>query len=246
MTRSIGVAVIFLIAGQLAGAQANVPPRIPEITASGRGEVPITPDRATVLVSVESRAPSASAASTANSTRMSAVLDALRRAGLAQADVTTSVYTVGQDPRSMRITPGSPLPSIEFLARNSVRATVRRVDDVGKVIDAALAAGATSIASVQFSPPSTDEARRTALGMAVAQAQRDADALARAAGGTLGRLLSMSSSGNTGPASAYASDTYFAEREMVMGGSAYPTMINPRDLTITVAVFGRWEFIPNR
>jgi hypothetical protein len=30
------------------------------------------------------------------------------------------------------------------------------------------------------------------------------------------------------------------------GGSAalYPTMINPRDLTVVVSVFGRWEFIP--
>ena len=251
MLKKIAFVLALSIAAQRAVAQAiPAPPRVPEITASGRGEVPITPDRATVLVSVESRAPSAAAAASANSQKMASVLQALRNAGLAQGEITTSMYTVGQDPRSMRVAPGAPgIPTIpvEFLARNTVRASVRRVDDVGKVIDAALAAGATSIASVQFSSPTTDDARRNAIAMAVSQAQKDADALARAAGGSLGRLLSMSSS-PTGPFStSYATDTYFPlEQAMVAGGSAafYPTMINPRDLTVAVSVFGRWEFIP--
>lgn len=247
MTRPV-FALAFLLAAPVAGAQpiGPVPPRIPEITASGRGEVPITPDRATVLVSVESRASSAATAASENSAKMSSVLNALRRSGLAQGDITTSTYTVGQDPRSMRVAPGTPgIPTlpVEFVARNTVRANVHRTDDVGKVIDAALAAGATSIASVQFSSPSTDEARRTAINIAVAQAQKDADALARSAGGTLGRLLSISSTG--APGSVVGSDAYFMERNFVeAGGSVYPTMINPRDLTVGVSVFGRWEFIP--
>ena len=134
---------------------------------------------------------------------------------------------------------------VEFLARNTVRAIVRRLDDTGKVIDAALAAGATSIASVQFSSPTADDARRNALAMAVAQAQRDAEVLARAAGGTLGRLLSMSTSGSGGPTIPYGSDTNFSYAIEAAGmGMAYPTMINPRDLSVTVSVFGRWEFVP--
>lgn len=223
-------------------------PRIPEITASGRGEVPITPDRATVLVSVETRAPSATAAANENSTKTSAVLDALRRSGLAQSDITTSSYTVGQDLRSFRMGPSGPEPPTaptQFLARNSIRANVRRPADVGKVIDAALAAGATSIASVQFSSPSTDEARRNAISMAVSQAQKDADALARAAGGSLGRLLSISSTPGGPFSTSYATDTYFPMEAVMAGGSAaYAPMINPRDLTVAVSVFGRWEFVP--
>lgn len=249
MRTRLALALAALVAAHVASAQANpTQPRIPEITASGRGEVAITPDRGTVLVSVESRAASAAAAASANSAKMSSVLDALRRAGLAQSDLTTSMYTVGQDPRSMRIAPGTPgVPSmpVEFVARNTVRASVRRIDDVGKVIDAALAAGATSIASVQFSSPTTDDARRTAISMAASQAQKDADALAKAAGGSLGRLLSISSSGLNAPFSTgYSSDTY-VEAAMAGGsGALYPTMINPRDLTVVVSVFGRWEFVP--
>jgi uncharacterized protein YggE len=249
MFRKPACAMALLIASHRAIAQANpVPPRVPEITASGRGEVAITPDRGTVLVSVESRAPSATAAAADNSQKMKSVLQALRNAGLAQGDITTSTYTVGQDPRSLRVPPGTGMPNfpVEFLARNSVRATVRRADDVGKVIDAALGAGATSIASVQFSSPTTEEARGNALSMAVAHAQRDANILAKASGGTLGRLLSMSSSGSPvmgGSAGGFAGDAYSFDREMAMS-TAFPTMINARDLTVAVSVFGRWEFIP--
>jgi uncharacterized protein YggE len=243
MTTKIASVLSFLSVASIAVGQGNPnQPRIPEITASGRAEVAITPDRATVLVSVESRAATAAAAATDNSQKMSSVLRALRDAGLAQSDITTSMYTVGQDPRSIRVAPTLPQPPIEFLARNTVRANVSRIGDIGKVIDAALAAGATSIASVQFSSPNTDESRRNALAKAVAQAQRAADALAKAAGGSLGRLLTMSTS-QAGIVGGYG-DTYFAEREMAAAASIYPTMINPRDLTVAVSVFGRWEFVP--
>jgi len=247
--RVIGIALLVSIIGQRAVAQANpVPPRIPEITASGRGEVAITPDRATVFVSVETRAPTASAAAADNSTRMSAVRDAIKRAGVQESDISTSGYNVGQDPRSMFMQPGVPsLPArpVEFIARNSLRLNVRRPSDVGKIIDAALAGGATSISSVQFSSPATEDARRQAIALAAAQAQRDADALARAAGGSLGRLLSMSSTPNFSPQGYYPSDTYFAAvAEGIGGGAAYPTMINPRDMSVSVSVFGRWEFVP--
>jgi len=248
MFRKAACVLALSIASHRAFAQINpVPPRVAEINASGRGEVSITPDRATVLVSVDSRAPSAAGAASDNSQKMKSVLQALRGAGLAQGDITTSIYTVGQDPRTLR--PSSPgglqNAPIEFLARNTVRASVRRADDVGKVIDAALAAGATSIASVQFSSPTTEEARGTALSLAVAQAQRDANILAKASGGTLGRLLSMSSSGGSPVMGAgFAGDIYYSVDREMAGGTAFPTMINSRDMTVAVTVFGRWEFIP--
>jgi uncharacterized protein YggE len=242
-----GLAVVLAAPRALSQAMPN-PPRAPEITAAGRGEVAVTPDRAAILVSVESRAASAAAAASANASKMTAVFQALRGAGLTQADITTSGYSVGQDPRTMRMgmpfgAPPGPAVPVEFLARNTVRAIVRRLDDTGKVIDAALAAGATSIASVQFSSPSADEARRSALATAVAQAQRDAEVLARAAGGTLGRLLSMSSGSPGGSAVSYSTDTNFSYA-IEAASMAYPTMINPRDVSVSVSVFGRWEFIP--
>jgi uncharacterized protein len=238
---STAIAVVVSVNPILAQPNSNVL-RPAEITAAGRGEVSVTPDRAAILLSVESRAPSAAAAAAANASKMPAVFQALRAAGLVAADVTTFDYSVGQDPRTMRPpTPEATVP-LAFIARNTVRANVRRMDDVGKVIDAALAAGATSVGSVQFSAPNTEEARRNALAMAVAQAQRDAETLARAAGGTLGRLLSLSSTGSAGP-EIYGSDSYLAYRAE-FSSRVSPTMINPRDMSLVASAFGRWEFIP--
>jgi uncharacterized protein YggE len=239
-------ALAICISGYAVSAQPNPNlPRPAEITAAGRAEIAVTPERATVLASIETRAASAAAAAAANSAKMTSLLEALKRAGLSQSDIATLGYSVGQDPRGMRIAPTLPQPPIEFLARNTVKATVRRIDDVGKIIDAALAGGATSIASVQMTSPNTDEARRTALAQAVAQAQRDAEVLARAAGGSLGRLLGMSS-GPSGPGGQYSSDAYAIEANIVAGGSAagYSTMVSPRDILVAVVAFGRWEFIP--
>lgn len=245
--RFIPVGFAIALAAQSALAQANpmMPPRPAEITATGRGEVSVTPDRATVMVSVETRAASAAAAAAENSAKMATVQQSLRRAGLAPSDVMTFGYSVGQDPRTMmRVGPDAPRGPIEFLARNTVRATIRRIDDVGKVIDAALAGGATSISSVQMTSPNTDDARRTALSQAAAQAQRDAETLARAAGGSLGRLLSMSSS-PIGPFGSFGGDSYAMGSDIALAGmSMYPTMFNPRDVMVSVTAFGRWEFIP--
>ena len=135
-----------------------------------------------------------------------------------------------------------------FTARNNIRAEVRRLDDVGKVIDAAINAGATDVASIQFLASSTDQARRTALSDAVKQARNDADVMARAAGGTLGRLISVSSTGVTQPIAIRGAT---AERAMLTAGGvlasdAITTPIAPGELNVTAFVFTRWEFVPNR
>src|SRR6185312_3797945 len=79
-----------------------------------------------------------------------------------------------------------------YIVTNTVRADVRRLDDVAKVIDAALAKGANEISSLEFYSSKSDSARRAALGTAVANARQDAEALARAAGGSLGQIVEIS------------------------------------------------------
>ena len=69
---------------------------------------------------------------------------------------------------------------------------VRNIDSIGKVIDAALDAGATNVGSVGLYASNTDAARRDALKEAVAKARADAEAVAAAAGGSVGALLELS------------------------------------------------------
>ena len=228
-------ALTAIIAEVATGQSGPVPnAHAPEVTASGQGEVKVTPTSSSVLISVTTRAPTAAQAAADNAARLESTLKALRAIGLAANELTTAGYSVGQN---YEMTRDSPRVPAGFIARNTIRAEVRRLEDLGKVIDAALAGGATEIAGVQYSSANSQEARRTALASAVREARADAEAIARAAGGSLGRLISLSSSGIPRQAGSMAYEVEFAP--MARG-----TTITPRDLTISALVIGRWEFLP--
>jgi hypothetical protein len=109
---------------------------------------------------------------------------------------------------------------------------------VAPVIDVALSKGANMITSLQFYASNTEEARRSAISSAVQKARADAEAAARAAGGTIGSLIEI----NVG---AYY---YPPPRPMVMArdmaASASETPINPGEQTVSVDLTTRWSFIP--
>ena len=224
------------VAEAVSGQSGPVPnAHAPEIVSAGLGDTTIAPTSAIFTVSVTTRAETAARAAAENAKRLDSTLSWLRSQGLAPTDLTTVGYSVGQHYEDQR---GRQTPA-GFIARNTVRVEVRRLEDLGKIIDAALTGGATEISTPQFLSANIREGRRAALGEAVREARADAEAIARAAGGTLGRLISATS-GVASPA--------FRERFVEMGGVAtaggMPTTIMPRDLSVTAQVTVRWEFIP--
>jgi uncharacterized protein YggE len=209
------------------------PPR-PTIVISGHGEARADPDRATLLVAVETRGANAAAAGTDNATRQRAVLDALRALGLQKNQLSTAGYNV--QPEYSRVNGQQHLT--DYVARNTVSAELHQLDQVGRAIDASLEAGATNISGVQFWATDADSARRAALTAAVAQARQDADAMARAAGGSLGPLLELTGSPQITPR-----PMMFA-RAMGAEAAAPATDIEPGALTIRADVTGTWQFTP--
>lgn len=174
---------VILSAGLLpAQAPAPGPAAPPQISTTAVGEARVQPDRATILFAVETRAPTAARAGSDNASRQRAVLDTLRKLGLAEGQLSTTGYAVSPE---MRYDAKQP-QVVGYVARNMVQADVRRIDQVGSLIDAALAAGANVVSSLRFFSSRADEARRSALADAVGKARADAEAMARAAGGSLG------------------------------------------------------------
>lgn len=237
-------ALVFLLAvactpvsAQNPGAPAPVPAP-PQIVTSGLGEARTTPDRAMLEVSVQTRAATAAVAATQNAEKQRAVIAALRAQGLRAEQISTVNYNVYPD---MRHDPrGAEEPKvIGYVVTNSVRAELREVDKVGAVIDAALAAGANMISSLNFYSANTDAERRSALAAAVEKARGDAEALARAAGGSLGALLEMSTAEMRPPQPMYAN-----ARMSMQAGNAMDTQIEPGQQTLAVFVNTRWAFIP--
>jgi uncharacterized protein YggE len=212
--------------------------REPEITAGGHGEVRLPPSYAYVQLGVTTQSQSAAEAVSENARRIAATISAMHGLGLTEQQVTTSGYSLTQSYEY----PKNAQPKLSgFIARNTIRAEVRRLDDLGKVIDAAVSAGATDVSSIQYLVSNTEDARRTALADAVKNARAEADAIARAAGGTLGRLIAVNSGGITQP--GYREAYQGVVLTSSMSPAPPPTPIVPGELTVSAQVFTRWEFV---
>jgi uncharacterized protein len=221
-------------------AQQPAPGSPPYIEATGTGERRVAPDRATVLINVTTKAASAAAAAAENARLQARVLDTLRTIGVGNA-ATTASYNVGpnyeENPQ-----PRTGPRQVGYAAHTSIRVRISELRDLGRVIDATLARGATGIDGVFFEASTEDSARRDATSEAAATARADAEALARALGGSLGPMISATTSfGGMDP------------RRMAMraatangwvGGAS--TQIAPSELVIYATVLARWTFVPTR
>ena len=208
---------------------------VPQIVVTGRGEVKVSPDRATIQISVQTRASTAAAAAAENANKQQAVLNALRAMGLGNDQLSTINYNLYPEQRYEQ---GKEPVIVGYNVTNTILAEVRKLSQVGPVIDAALSRGANMITSLQFFASNTEAARRTAIGTAIEKARTDAEAAAKAARGTLGTLLEVSVVGYSPP----------PPRPMMMakGVAQADTPISPGEETLAVEVATRWRFIPSQ
>ena len=220
-------------------AQVSTPAAGPVLSTSGQGEAKVTPDRASVMVNIQSRASTAAAAASENTNRTRAVLDALAKLGLSRDQLSTEGYTVYPELQYDK-SGGSPKVS-GYVVTNTVRSETKRPEQTGAIVDAALGAGANLINSLSFYASSIDEARRQAIGAAVASARADAEAMARAAGGSLGSLMELSTAGPTIPPHPMF-DVGIRSRAAMQ---SEPTPVNPGQQTVTVFVQAKWRFTPS-
>jgi uncharacterized protein YggE len=176
---------------QPSGAQSAAGETAGGITVTGSGSANVTPDRASLAFGTVSQSRTASAAMAASSQAVTRVIDALRKAGVAKADIQTS--EVSLSPRFNDT--GETI--IGYTATNSVTATVRKLADAGDVIDAAVGAGANQVSGPSLLASDQDAAYRNALKTAVADARGKAETLAGAAGVTLGKVTAVVEGGAT-------------------------------------------------
>jgi uncharacterized protein len=209
----------------------------PHIETVGTAERRVAPDRVTVHLQITTRARAASDAASENARIVAAVSDTLRKLGWGDAFATAS-YNVGPDYEAPQPREAAEGPRrIGYFANTVLRVRLTQLDRTGPLIDAALARGATGVEGVFFESSSAERARRDALADAATAARADAEALARAMGGTLGPLLSSSTAGSDDP-----------RRMNVMlrgmGAAMGSTQITPNEIVITAGVVARWRFIP--
>jgi uncharacterized protein YggE len=170
------------------GLQAE--PALPRtITVVGEGKVKIKPDIAQINIGIEIVGDTVQEASSQAADAMDAVLATLAAQGVDQKDIQTSGYNVWVE---RPYGPEGPTGDTLFHVNNNVSVTIRDLDTVGSILDAAIEAGANSIYGVTFSLADPSQLMSEGREKAVADARSKAEELAELNNVTVGEVISIS------------------------------------------------------
>lgn len=202
------------------------------LQVSGTGTVSAAPDQAVLLLAVVTQATSATDATSQNAAAMSNVMVALNSAGISKDSIETASYSLTPVYENTQTQTG-PGKIIGYLVRNAIQVTVTDFSSVGKVLDAAIAAGVNEVQGVMFTLSSTTLAslEKQALQMAV----QDADGQAKAVASSLGISL-------IGPISISPGYVFQPMFEKLSAASQTTTPIQPGTLQVTATVQVTYAF----
>lgn len=161
------------------------------ITVQGTSSITLKADYGSINLGVNTKGATVAEAQAANSATMDKVIAAIREQGVAEEDIVTSSFNVyaSYDYQYSRLTEGETLSG--YQVENMLMVTVRDLNKISKVLDAAMGAGANQSYGITFSSSKQSEAYDEALQAAVKDGARKAELLAASAEKTLGGLVTM-------------------------------------------------------
>lgn len=230
------LAVLPLVAPAQNVDAASVASSAPSVNVTGQGRVERSPDRARVSLTIVTADKDAVRSGGANTTIYNAFLGKVAAFGVTAADVHTNSYDVAFVPPAPRdLPPDQRQPRYGYVTTRELSVVVSPLDAAGKIVDAATAAGVTQIGDVGFELKDSHGAELAAIASAVRDAREKAQTMATAAGVTLGRVRSITSSSDYEPQPM----PRMAARATSMAAAAPPTQIAPSGpmvVTATVTV----------
>jgi uncharacterized protein len=171
------VAVLSLVFASAAVADASSPSTL---KVDGSGSVMVTPDVASLSVSVSRSAPRSAVALSAANLRVGEIVAAVRAAGVPKAGIQTNSIDVSRG--TVRVGPHKHQHRVRRYTATESLSITSTTSIVGRVIDAATRAGADSIDGPDFSFSDPSAGVVSATNAALADARRRADAAAAALG----------------------------------------------------------------
>ncbi|MFH2034490.1 MAG: SIMPL domain-containing protein [Candidatus Margulisiibacteriota bacterium] len=162
-----------------------------DIVVTGSGVVSTDPDMARVSMGVDVLKDTAAQAQDANARTMDKIIAALRSAGVKNEDMQTSSYSLREERSYQDRVP----KTVGYRCGNQVTVKLNDLKKVGKIIDTGTLAGANSVNSVWFYRKDDSEQKKLALKMAYKEALEKAEALAQAAGKSIGGINQIMEAG---------------------------------------------------
>jgi uncharacterized protein YggE len=203
------------------------------LSISAEGMVESAPDMATISLGVVTEGQTAAAAMAENARRMNALTQALRRAGVEERDIQTSNLSV--NPQYVYVENQAPRIS-GYQANNQVTARVRNLANVGRAVDAAVAAGGNTVNGISFSHADPDAQLDAARRDAAREARERADLYAQAFGMRVHRIIAINESGGYAPPMPMP---MYAMRAEAADGA--PTPVAPGEIQTRVSVNVTYE-----
>jgi uncharacterized protein YggE len=159
------------------------------ITLMGRGSIEQAPDVAMINVGVQVEAKTAADAMAQQATNMNGVFAAVKAAGIADRDMQTgnmSLNPVYEYPNNAR-------PRLTgYQASNSITIKVRKLDTLGKTLDAVVKGGGNTINGISFSVDQPEKFQNDARVEAIKDAAAKAELYAQAVGYKVKRIVTIS------------------------------------------------------
>lgn len=215
------------------------------LTVNAQGSSTRTPDMANYSAGVTTQGTTASEALSANSAQMTRVVAALKQAGIADRDIQTSnlnLNPVYSQPK--RLPDGNyedgPQRIVGYQATNTVSVRQRKLEDMGKVIDALVKAGANQVNGPNFTLAQPDAAQNEARVAAMREARARADLYAKAAGLRVQRIVSISESGGYAPQPVM----YMRKDVMVTSAAPPPPPVAAGELEMNIDLNVQFELAP--
>jgi uncharacterized protein YggE len=247
---AIWIGLLLLPARQLLAQDETNVSGVSEVRTVGTAQRTVRPDLA--VVTLEFSAVGASPREAGQ--RVAARADSLRRAlyeiGIPRDSLVSGsrwqwwggrLEVLPGDTRQIPPPPGTAGPTLvqrdtAYRAHEVVEVRIRDLSKVGPVIDVALGLRITQISGIRFSAGKTEAAREEALREASVSARKQAETIAAASGGKLGRILSLS----TQPS---YSENSSIEVMLRAGEASSRTKVVEPQIPVTATVHGRWELV---
>jgi uncharacterized protein len=219
---------LMLAAGVLSACQpvpAANSAQIRSLSANGQGQVFLTPDIAYIFIGVHSQNQNVSDALKDNNGKAQAIADALKNQGIDPKDIQTSSFNVF--PQQQYGPQGETTGELTYVVDNTVNVTVRDLTKLGQLLDTVIGSGANSINGIQFDVKDKQQALVQARQLAIDNAKKQADEIAKASGVQLGAVTNVSVSSNPTPVPLF-------EGKGVMNAAGSQVPVSSGQLSITV------------
>jgi uncharacterized protein len=212
-------------------AEVTQQPYARTISVTGEGEVISKPDTAVVNLSVVSEAATVKAVTQNGNEKMNKVVAAVKALGVSADDVKTISYNLRPQ---YRYPENQKAQIAGYELEQSLRIKVRDLTKVEDVVDKGVSAGANQVGQFAFEIDDDSEQKKKARVDAFSDAREKAEAMAKAAGVKIGRVVTFTESGDYMPPMPYYPERSFMKLESDASMPAFEPGSQETKINVTV------------